>query len=308
MKRIIAWSVSIVCALAVSAFGQNKVVFDNKSGEPALVKLIGPTQTEVEVANGAKVGADAAAGRYIIKVRYGTPEKYYYAKGQEFEVAETATTRSETTITLHKVVSGNYDSMPISEKEFADGGRQVSATVKETRDVSRPPEGTNLSSNKVHSPTGENAVRIFRTDEQFDNLYGRTYDYVGGSVLQKASQTYGRRIHLKMRGGEMFVQGRSLGLSSVEIVLLLDYDQQKETGPEGSKPVQKAKSLMQKDFEGENRPHIVDSKGNKFSASDNSPEISFDALSYQFYIKGEYCKPLKVVLPMGTGCSAKPKD
>jgi len=118
MKKLVAWSVLIVCACAVSAFAQNKVVFDNQSGEPALVKLIGPTQTQVEVPNGAKAGADAAAGRYVIKVRYGTPGKYRYSKGEEFEVKETATARSETTITLHKVVAGNYDSQDITMEAF----------------------------------------------------------------------------------------------------------------------------------------------------------------------------------------------
>jgi hypothetical protein len=121
MKNVIVWSVLIVCACAVSAFAQNNVVFDNQSGEPALVKLIGPTQTEVEVPNGAKVGVDAAAGQYIIKVRYGTSGRYRYSKGDKFDVKGTVTTRSETTITLHKVVAGNYDSHPIPEKEFAEG-------------------------------------------------------------------------------------------------------------------------------------------------------------------------------------------
>jgi hypothetical protein len=130
MKKVIAWSVLIVFACTVSAFAQNKVVFDNQSGEPALVKLIGPTQTEVEVPTGAKAGADAAAGRYVIKVRYGTPGKYRYSKGQEFEVKETTTTRSETTITLHKVVAGNYETEPISEDDF---GRATTRSVATTR-------------------------------------------------------------------------------------------------------------------------------------------------------------------------------
>ena len=105
-------------ACVTSSFAQNKVFFDNKSGEPALVKLVGPTTAEVKVPNGAKVGTDAAAGHYIIKIRYGTPSQYHYTKGEEFEVKQTATTRSRITITLHAVVSGNYDSHPISEKDF----------------------------------------------------------------------------------------------------------------------------------------------------------------------------------------------
>jgi hypothetical protein len=118
MRKFVVGIAAVVCAVSLSAFGQNKVVFDNQSGDPALVRLIGPTKTEVQVPNGAKEGVDAAAGKYTIKVRYGTAGNYRYSKGQEFEVTETATARSETTITLHKVVAGNYDAHPISESEF----------------------------------------------------------------------------------------------------------------------------------------------------------------------------------------------
>lgn len=118
MSKFVVGFVAVACAVTLSAYGQNKVVFDNQSGDPALVKLVGPTKTEVEVPNGAKVGADVAAGQYTIKVRYGTPGNYRYSKGEEFTVTETATARSETTITLHKVVAGNYDSQPITEAQF----------------------------------------------------------------------------------------------------------------------------------------------------------------------------------------------
>ena len=124
MKNVVAWSVLIVCACAVSAFAQNKVVFDNQSGEPALVKLVGPTPANVEVPSGNKASTDAAAGRYIIKVRYGTAGKYRYTQGEEFQVAESATTRSEVTITLHKVVGGNYDTYTIPASAFDSEGAQ----------------------------------------------------------------------------------------------------------------------------------------------------------------------------------------
>src|ERR1700722_5753902 len=99
---------SILFAFVIPTSAQNIVSFDNQSGEPALVKLIGPTSTEIEVPSGSSKGTQALAGKYIIKVRYGVLGKYHYAKGQEFEVKETATTTSEITITLHKVVNGNY--------------------------------------------------------------------------------------------------------------------------------------------------------------------------------------------------------
>ena len=127
MSRFIVGFLAVACAVTLSAFGQNKVVFDNQSGDPALVKLIGPTKTEVQVPSGAKSGVDATAGKYTIKVRYGTPANYLYSKGQEFEVTETATARSETTITLHKVIAGNYESQAISEAEF---GASAEPTLK----------------------------------------------------------------------------------------------------------------------------------------------------------------------------------
>ena len=118
MRKVLG-SLAIVFACVSMVFAQNNtVVFDNQSGEPALVKLVGPTTQEVEVATGTKGTVTVAAGRYYIKVRYGTPGKYHYSKGEEFEVKETATARSEITITLHKVVAGNYESSPISEEEF----------------------------------------------------------------------------------------------------------------------------------------------------------------------------------------------
>ena len=112
---------AIILALvaAQTASGQsNKVTFDNQSGEPALVKLIGPTFVDVEVPAGGRRTVAAAAGRYHIKIRYGAPGRYRFAKGDEFDVTETSTTRSETTITIHKVIGGNYSTRPISEDEF----------------------------------------------------------------------------------------------------------------------------------------------------------------------------------------------
>jgi len=150
MSKFVIGFVTVACAATLSAFGQNKVVFDNQSGDPALVRLIGPTKTEVQVPSGAKQGVDAAAGKYTIKVRYGTPGSYRYSKGQEFEVTETATARSETTITLHKVVAGNYDAHPISEAEF--GTTAEPHTRAQNRPTTTPAEAT--------SAVGTNALSI----------------------------------------------------------------------------------------------------------------------------------------------------
>jgi hypothetical protein len=136
MNKIIL-SLLILIGCVISASSQNTVSFDNQSGEPALVKLIGPTTKEIEVPDGTKQTVQASAGKYLIKVRYGVQGKYHYTKGQDFTVEETATTTSEITITLHRVVNGNYESSPISEDEFgvinpangATNGATASATT-----------------------------------------------------------------------------------------------------------------------------------------------------------------------------------
>jgi hypothetical protein len=151
MTKFAVGFLAVACAVTLSAFGQNKVVFDNQSGDPALVKLIGPTQTEVEVPNGAKVGTGAAGGHYVIKVRYGTPGNYRYSKGDEFTVTETAAATSETTITLHKVVAGNYESRPISEDDFG-------ATVPRANAPKANTTVTHEASQRVHAETESRVV------------------------------------------------------------------------------------------------------------------------------------------------------
>jgi hypothetical protein len=108
----------LLLAAILGARAASSVTFDNQSGETGLVKLVGPTSTSVQVETGKNETVTAAAGHYYIKVRYGTPGKYAYSKGDEFDVTETATSASQITITLHKVVAGNYGAHPIGEKEF----------------------------------------------------------------------------------------------------------------------------------------------------------------------------------------------
>ena len=116
----------MVMLTALNAVAANTITFDNQSGKPALVKLVGPTAATVTVPKGTKQTTNAAAGHYTIKVRYGTPGAYAYSKGDEFDVKETATSESAITITLHAVVNGNYGTRPISETEFGrDPGEQT---------------------------------------------------------------------------------------------------------------------------------------------------------------------------------------
>ena len=109
-----------ICLVNVNAKDNpNTINFDNQSGEPALVKLIGPTPQIVKVPNGQKRTVNVAEGEYYILVRYGSsPERYRYSKGDTFTVRQTATQYSAISITLHRVVGGNYPSRKSSSDEF----------------------------------------------------------------------------------------------------------------------------------------------------------------------------------------------
>lgn len=97
----------------------NTITFYNSSGELTQVKLMGPTGQTVEVPHGESRTVNVAAGEYYLLVRYGSkPDIYTYTKGDPFTVTQTKTQYSVITITLHKVVGGNYPAHPISSKEF----------------------------------------------------------------------------------------------------------------------------------------------------------------------------------------------
>ncbi len=114
------WGLHHTVASAVIAKSSDKstITFINKSGVPALVKLVGPTRNAVDIANGTSRTVNVSGGSYQLLVRYGTPGKYRYSKGDPFTVRETANEYEEISITLHTVAGGNYDSRPSSPDEF----------------------------------------------------------------------------------------------------------------------------------------------------------------------------------------------
>lgn len=118
---LVLLSFSAVTLNAAGSSG-NTVTFDNKSGEDALVKLVdssGGVQS-VPVTNGLKSTIENVSyGKHYIKVRYGTPGNYRYSKGDSFMVnGDGYSRRSRITITLHKVVNGNYHTQRMSPSEF----------------------------------------------------------------------------------------------------------------------------------------------------------------------------------------------
>jgi hypothetical protein len=95
------------------------ITFDNQSGQTALVKVIGPTRRTTQVPNSEKRTVTVLGGEYYILTRYGSnPDQYTYSKGDSFHVTQTARQHSVITITLHKVVGGNYGSKKIGAGDF----------------------------------------------------------------------------------------------------------------------------------------------------------------------------------------------
>lgn len=116
---VLIWIVILSGAGTYAQSTLPSVTFDNQSGKPALVELIGPSKQSVGVPDGQKRTVNAVGGRYYILTRYGTvSEGYAYSKGDPFTVTQTATQVSVITITLHPVPHGNYSTHPTSAAEF----------------------------------------------------------------------------------------------------------------------------------------------------------------------------------------------
>lgn len=118
----------------------NTITLVNNSGEPALVKLVGSTPQTVEVPDGQSRTVPVASGEYSLLARYGAAQGHYtYSRGDPFTVTQTATEYSAITITLHKVVGGNYQTEPASKAEFerAAGRETPPGTPSEPQHAAR---------------------------------------------------------------------------------------------------------------------------------------------------------------------------
>jgi len=84
---------------------QSTVAINNQSGEPVLVKLIGPTFRAVKVSNGLRRIVYVVAGEYNMLIRFGSEEKEYrYLKGDPFTIPQATSASSVITITLYQFV------------------------------------------------------------------------------------------------------------------------------------------------------------------------------------------------------------
>jgi len=122
-RRLLIRFALLAVSVAIPVLAQESptITFENRSGEDALVRLVGPTSEMVPVADSASRTVAARGGTYRMYVRYGQPGHYRYTKGDSFSVYEGADGVDQISITLHKVVGGNYGTAPSSEAEFNGG-------------------------------------------------------------------------------------------------------------------------------------------------------------------------------------------
>lgn len=107
-----------VLPTAVSAFERNRITFINKSGMDALVKLVGPRRYVVLVEDSESETIRIYGGTYHVFVRYDEGSRFRYAKGEQFQIEDSAYSFTEASLTLHGVINGNYSIENISQDAF----------------------------------------------------------------------------------------------------------------------------------------------------------------------------------------------
>jgi hypothetical protein len=121
IRRILSVSLTVLGLLLCAAGQDNdspRITFINASGEKCLVKLVGPTSVFVDVPNATQRAIAVRGGTYYILTRYGEAGHFRYTRGDPFDVTETPYSVSDISITLHKVVGGNYRTKPDSGRDF----------------------------------------------------------------------------------------------------------------------------------------------------------------------------------------------
>jgi len=137
----------------------NTITLDNRSGESALVKIVGPTVQSVEVPHDQTRTVNVAAGEYYLLVRYGKPPSpYTYSKGDPFSVEQTQIRYSAITITLHKVIGGNYRTNPASQEEFEQAA-VGSPTFSQPPGPGEPEQSLTRRYENADEPRGKRHVR-----------------------------------------------------------------------------------------------------------------------------------------------------
>jgi hypothetical protein len=183
----------LVAGIGFAQTGRSTISLDNQSGEPALVKLVGPTGHIVEVPSGTSRTVNVTAGEYYLLARYGSdPGRYAYSRGNPFKVEETASQYSAITITLHKVVGGNYPTQSSSRAEFDSAVATSSQTTRSLASKDGPWElrvdyrtAGPVVFGQFPPPEGQRAARLIRAGTTIDReAFGDRQQSPSGKFLE----------------------------------------------------------------------------------------------------------------------------
>jgi hypothetical protein len=83
-----------------------------------VVKLVGTLSDYIEVPSGGQNTIAVGGGSYYILARYGNAGHFHFTRGVPFYITESPYSVSRISITLHKVVDGNYATRPDSGRDF----------------------------------------------------------------------------------------------------------------------------------------------------------------------------------------------
>lgn len=120
-----AWLVLATGALGFAQAALPTITFDNRSGEPVLIGLIGPKIQIIMIPSEQRSIVTTAEGQYHILTRYGgSPEDYRYMKREPFILTPKGFYFSGPRITLPSQVTlfpvprGKYNAQSITAEEF----------------------------------------------------------------------------------------------------------------------------------------------------------------------------------------------
>ena len=91
----------------------NKLIIENRSGDPVHAELIGPSAQVLELPDGEDRTVNIAPGEYTMQIRYGTdPKAYTYSKVAPFKIEQTSTTYMAATVTIDNCVQRSPEPIP----------------------------------------------------------------------------------------------------------------------------------------------------------------------------------------------------
>ena len=152
IKIFSLYFIALTIAFEVSSAQKyfNTITLINSSGENAFVKVVGPTELQVQIPKNKNQILNVSAGKYYILVRYGTNTKNFtYIKGEPFKIEQNDKEYTAIEITLSKNFGGNYGSSLSTSDEFNQQNNPPDSGKEVIIDNSNNPNDPGLKTNEL---------------------------------------------------------------------------------------------------------------------------------------------------------------